>query len=189
VNQTYLQHADALLQHYRQQGADAKLLDTLGEARDILVAEDNIEPALVHLLPTTLRTTRSEFGFLAEVAFNSAGDPYLKSHAVTDIYKPGFGLYDIVSGLQFYNLDTLNGAIMTERRPVLSNDPDSDPRSGGLPFGHTHLTAFLGLPFLLDGDIVGATALANRLDGYSQRDIDLLQPLCEIGALLIAAYR
>ncbi len=189
MNQTYLQRADALLQHYRQQGADAKLLDTLGEARDILVAEDNIEPALVHLLPTTLRTTRSEFGFLAEVAFNSAGDPYLKSHAVTDIYKPGFGLYNIVSGLQFYNLDTLNGAIMTERRPVLSNDPDSDPRSGGLPFGHAHLTAFLGLPFLLDGDIVGATALANRLDGYSQRDIDLLQPLCEIGALLIAAYR
>ena len=189
MNKTYLQRADVLLQQYRPQEADAKLLDALGQARDILVAEDDIVPALVHLLPTVLRASRSEFGFLAEVAFNSSGDPYLKSHAVTNIYKPGFGLYDISSGLQFYNLDTLNGAIMTECRPVVSNDPDNDPRSSGLPFGHARLEAFLGLPFLVDRDLVGAVALANRLDGYSQNEIDLLEPLCEIGALLIAAYR
>ena len=189
MNETYLQRADTLLQQYRTQEADAKLLDALGQVRDILVEEDDIVPALVHLLPTVLRVSRSEFGFLAEVAFNSSGDPYLKSHAVTNIYKPGFGLYDISSGLQFYNLDTLNGAILTSRQPVIANDPQTDPRRGGIPFGHAKLQAFMGLPFVLEDQLVGAVALANRPDGYTKTEVDFFAPLCRVSALLIAADR
>ncbi|MCZ6773244.1 MAG: hypothetical protein O7G83_14875 [Proteobacteria bacterium] len=57
------------------------------------------------------------------------------------MYKPNYGPHDIVSNLQFHNLDTLNGAVMTSRRPVLSNEPKRDPRSGGLPPGHARLEA------------------------------------------------
>lgn len=78
---------------------------------------------------------------------------------------------------------------MTGRQPVLTNDPPNDPRSGGLPFGHAGLEAFLGLPFLVDDDLVGATSLGDRPGGYSQREVELLTPLCEIGGLLIATYR
>lgn len=78
---------------------------------------------------------------------------------------------------------------MTGRRPVLTNDPPNDPRSGGLPFGHAGLESFLGLPFLVDNDLVGATSLGDRPGGYSEREIELLTPLCEIGGLLIAAHR
>lgn len=78
---------------------------------------------------------------------------------------------------------------MTGRHPVLTNDPPNDPRSGGLPFGHAGLEAFLGLPFLVDEELVGATSLGDRPGGYSEREVELLAPLCEIGGLLIATHR
>ena len=169
--------------------ASAALLSALAQSLTIYSTTKSVTKAFVQLLPEVLRISQSPFGFLAEVRYSAMNKPYLYSHAVTDIYKPGFGLYDIVTELQFHNLDTLNGAIMTGRRPVLTNDPPNDPRSGGLPFGHAGLEAFLGLPFLADDDLVGATSLGNRPGGYSEQEVELLAPLCEIGGLLIAAHR
>ena len=167
----------------------AALLSALAQSLTVYSTTESVTKAFVHLLPEILRVSQSPFGFLAEVRYSGMNKPYLYSHAVTDIYKPGFGLYDIVTDLQFHNLDTLNGAIMTGRRPVLTNDPPNDPRSGGLPFGHAGLKAFLGLPFLVDNDLVGATSLGNRPGGYSEREVELLAPLCEIGGLIIATHR
>lgn len=167
----------------------AALLSALAQSLTVYSTTKSVTKAFVHLLPEILRVSQSPFGFLAEVRYSTINKPYLYSHAVTDIYKPGFGLYDIVTDLQFHNLDTLNGVIMTGRRPVLTNDPSSDPRSGGLPFGHAGLDAFLGLPFLVDGDLVGATSLGDRPGGYSEREVELLAPLCEIGGLMIATHR
>ncbi len=169
--------------------ASAALLSALAQALTVYATNESVTKAFVHLLPEVLRVSQSPFGFLAEVRYSAPNRPYLYSHAVTDIYKPGFGLYDIVTDLQFHNLDTLNGAIMTGRCPVLTNDPPNDPRSGGLPFGHAGLEAFLGLPFLVDDDLVGATSLGDRPGGYSEREVELLSPLCEIGGLLIATHR
>lgn len=162
------------------------LLSALAQAITVYSTTESVTKAFVQLLPEVLRVSQSP---LAEVRYSARNKPYLYSHAVTDIYKPGFGLYDIVTDLQFHNLDTLNGAIMTGRRPVLTNDPPNDPRSGGLPFGHAGLEAFLGLPFLVDEDLVGATSLGDRPGGYSDREVELLAPLCDIGALLIATHR
>ena len=169
--------------------ASAALLSALAQSLTVYSTTESVTQAFVHLLPEVLRSSQSPFGFLAEVRYSGMNKPYLYSHAVTDIYKPGFGLYDIVTDLQFHNLDTLNGAIMTGRRPVLTNDPPNDPRSGGLPFGHAGLESFLGLPFLVDDDLVGATSLGDRPGGYSECEVELLAPLCEIGGLLIAADR
>ena len=169
--------------------ASATLLSALAQGLTVYSAAESVTKAFVHLLPEVLRLSQSPFGFLAEVRYSAVNKPYLYSHAVTDIYKPGFGLYDIVTDLQFHNLDTLNGAIMTGWRPVLTNDPPNDPRSGGLPFGHAGLKAFLGMPFLVDDDLVGATSLGNRPGGYSEREVELLAPLCEIGGLMIATDR
>ena len=169
--------------------ASAALLSALAQSLTVYSTTESVTKAFVQLLPEVLRVSQSPFGFLAEVRYSAPNRPYLYSHAVTDIYKPGFGLYDIVTDLQFHNLDTLNGAIMTGRQPVLTNDPPNDPRSGGLPFGHAGLEAYLGLPFLVDDDLVGATSLGDRPGGYSQREVELLAPLCEIGGLLIAADR
>jgi len=165
------------------------LLLALGESVFTYVNTSEIESAFVQLLPDVLLLSSSRFGFLAEVCYNSADRPYLQSHAVTNIYKPRYNHRDILTNLQFHNLETLNGAILTSRNPVLSNSPQQDPRSGGVPFGHLKIDAFLGLPFLVDGELVGALALANCPDGYLETEIQFLSPLCIIGGLIISDYR
>ena len=185
----FLRRALDRLEENRGQGAHTALLAALAQALLSCDKAGKVEPAFVQLLPEILRISDSQFGFLAEVCYSAAGIPYLESHAVIDVYKANFGPHDIVSGLQFHNLETLNGAILTSRQAVVANDPSTDPRSGGLPFGHARLDAYLGLPFLLDGELVGAVALANRPKGYSTTQVQLLAPLCEIGALLIAFCR
>ena len=48
------------------------------------------------------------------------------------------------SGMEFYNQNTLFGTVLVTGKPIISNDPANDPRSGGLPNGHPPLTAFMG---------------------------------------------
>ena len=148
-----------------------------------------LTPTFVDLLPPVLECTYSSFGFLAEVVYSTPDRPYLHSHAVVDIYKPNYTIRDIVTNLNFHNLDTLNGAIMTSRAPVIANEPSSAPRSGGVPAGHRQIQTFLGLPFLVDDELVGACAMANKPGGYSDSDVERCRPLCEIGGMLIAAAR
>lgn len=58
------------------------------------------------------------------------------------------------------------------------------------------LTSFLGIPFIIDGQLLGAAAMANTSQtaaatsgGYTAADIERCNPLAEIGGLLIAANR
>ena len=163
----------------------------LSTALTTYTATSDRTPTFVHLLPHILETTNSNFGFLAEVVYPNSNPttPYLHSHAVVDIYKPNYTINDIVTNLNFHNLDTLNGAIMTSKAPVLATDPATDPRSGGVPVGHMKIAAFLGIPFIIDDQLLGACAMANKPGGYREAEIELCRPLAEIGGLLIAADR
>ena len=53
---------------------------------------------------------------------------------------------------------------MTGRRPVLTNDPPNDPRSGGLPFGHAGTQGILGTA-LSRGQRSGRCHLAGKPSG------------------------
>lgn len=49
-------------------------------------------------------------------------------------------------GLVFTNMNTLHGSIVLTGQPVITNDPQSDPRSRGVPPGHPELSSFMGIP-------------------------------------------
>jgi GAF domain-containing protein len=168
---------------------DEDVLLALANALRTYELTRSLAETFTELLVEVLNLSQSAFGFLAEVRSDRAGDPYLYSHAVTDIYKPNFTRYHVVGGLSFYNLDTLNGAILTSARPVLSNDPTNDPRSGGLPSGHAELESFLGVPFFADDALVGACAVANRQGGYDSAELDFFEHVAQVGGCLIAAHR
>ncbi|MFT7695478.1 MAG: GAF domain-containing protein [Candidatus Latescibacterota bacterium] len=182
----HLQRAETYL---AQRVYDEELLMALANSLRTYELTLSLEETFTELLIEVLRFSQSAFGFLAEVRTDAQGDPYLYSHAVTDIYKPNFTRYHVVSGLSFYNLNTLNGAILTSGRPVLSNEPADDPRSGGLPPGHAELESFLGVPFFAEETLVGACAVGNCPHGYDTAALDLLEHVAEIGGCLIAAHR
>ncbi|MBT5874297.1 MAG: GAF domain-containing protein [Candidatus Latescibacteria bacterium] len=187
-----LQETDQILEEVFADSSD----DVFGGLRSMMeqslrsfARNHDLERTFVDLLPPLLQCTSSGFGFIAEVRYTSPERPYLHSHAVTDIYKSGFRRTDVISNLQFHNLNTLNGAILTERAPIVTNEPDSDHRSGGVPMGHVKLSGYCGLPFLIRGELVGALAIANRPGGYTQTHVQALQPFCEIAGRMIVNTR
>ena len=68
-------------------------------------------------------------------------------------------------GLEFKNLKTLFGKVLTSGEAVIANSPGSDPRRGGLPLGHPALDAFLGVPLYTAGRMIGMAGVANRAGG------------------------
>ncbi|MBT9523859.1 MAG: PAS domain S-box protein [Rhizobacter sp.] len=149
------------------------------------------------LLTDLLQWTGSEYGFLAALLHDEHGAPFLRIEVLTDIawndatralverHQRG-GPQD---ALEFHNLKTLFGAAITSGEVVISNDPATDPRRGGLPSGHPAMKAFLGVPLFHGGEMVGQLGMANRAGGYDQALVDHLQPLFTSVAAIFGAVR
>lgn len=119
--------------------------------------------------------TRSKFGFMGEV--NSAGR--FDTFAISD---PGWAecvmpktraVKQIVDmKLRGYG----HRAIRTEK-PVIVNDPGSDPERLGEPEGHPKITSFMGIPLKQGDKTVGMIALANKKSDYNQDDLHAIETL------------
>ncbi|NKI96460.1 PAS domain S-box protein [Rhizobacter sp. SG703] len=145
------------------------------------------------LLTDLLESTACEYGFIAEVLHDGDGAPYLRFYVLTDISWDDAtrALYErhMHGGpehtIEFHNMRTLFGAAILGGAPVISNDPDADPRRGGLPPGHPAMRSFLGVPLFHGGEMLGMVGLANRPGGFDQALVDRLQPLfTSVGAIL-----
>ena len=158
------------------------------------------------LLENLLQITDSEYGFIGEVFYTAGGEPYveeaymkmrgkpyLKTHAITNIAwneeTRKFYEENAPQGMEFYNLNTLFGAVMVTGKPVIANNPSTDPRRGGLPPGHPPLNAFLGLPFYSRDCFLGMVGVANRPQGYDRALVDYLEPFLATCSNIIEATR
>jgi len=158
------------------------------------------------LLSTLLEVTNSEYGFIGEVLFRDDGSayleesfmkirgvPYVKTHSITNIAwdeaTQKFYEDNYAQGMEFTNMNTLFGAVVMTGKPVIANNPSTDPRRGGTPDGHPPLNAFLGLPFFSGSALVGMVGVANRPGGYSEDLIEKLHPLLITCSNLIEGYR
>ncbi len=145
------------------------------------------------LLDSLLDLTESEYGFIGEVLYMEENRPYLRMQAITNIAwnDETRALYDRMadSGMEFHNLNTLFGRVLTEGRPIISNDPANDPLAGGLPHGPPELRAFAGMPFFKGKDLIGMVGLANRPEGYGLGLLDFLQPYLTSCAGLVEGMR
>ncbi|NIM93673.1 MAG: PAS domain S-box protein [Anaerolineales bacterium] len=156
------------------------------------VSDENPHLLFEDLLSDLLELTQSEYGFIGRVLKTEDGNSYLKTYAITNIAwnEDTRALYEanVLKGMEFYNLDTLFGACITTKEPVIANDAKNDPRSGGTPAGHPPLKSFLGVPFLQDEELIGMGGIANRPAGYDEQIIQDLQPFFQTCSNLISAY-
>ena len=137
------------------------LLSIISEAQSDFILNGETRFLFNKLLQRLLDLTTSEYGFIGEIMRTEEDQPYLQTHAITNIAwneaTRSFYEANIESGLQFYNMETLFGRVITGGKPVITNDyqPKKDPRAGGQPEGHPPMRAFLGLPFFLGDKQIG----------------------------------
>jgi transcriptional regulator with GAF, ATPase, and Fis domain len=167
------------------------LLEGLRHAQTQYIEKVDTKTLFEELLQDLLNLTQSEYGFIGEVLHTPKNEPYLKTHAITNIAwndeTRAFYEENAPQGLEFVNLKSLFGSVMTTEKPVIANSPATDPRRTGIPEGHPPLDAFLGIPFFSANNIVGMVGIANRKQGYDQPIIDFLAPfLVTCGAIIEA---
>lgn len=169
------------------------LLEALNRAQNRYIEGMGRYEIFNGLLNALLDLTASEYGFIGEVLYNEEGRPHLKMHVITNVSwnEETQQLYERTqaAGMEFYNLDTLFGHVITEGRPVISNNPATDPRRGGTPPGHPELESFLGLPFFKGPELIGVVGIANRSGGYDIGHVPFLQPFLSTCANLVEGFR
>ncbi|QDT45210.1 Phytochrome-like protein cph2 [Gimesia alba] len=172
--------------------AEIDLLDTIRLIQSQFTSD---EPPLMFydkMLSHLIKTSQSSYGFIGDILYTDAGDPYFKMRAVTNIAWNQKSLEYFVehspNGLDFFNLKNLFGAVLTTGKYVLTNDTANDVRSGGLPLGHPLIESFLGMPLFHDGKLIGMVGMANRRGGYDESLAKNLEPLFTTFSTIIAAY-
>jgi signal transduction histidine kinase len=169
------------------------LLQAITRAQRSYQVGGSTGPLFDRMLSDLLALTDSAYGFIGEVLRNDDGVPYLKTHAITNIAwnddTRRFYEDNAPNGLEFYNLKSLFGAVLSTEEPVIANTPATDPRRCGIPEGHPSLDAFLGAPFFHGGRFVGMVGIANRPGGYDEALLDWLQPLLTTCAGIISVHR
>lgn len=170
-----------------------QLLDMLHRSITDFVETGDIRNTASAMLDNILDVTESQYGFIGEVYSHENGKPFLKTHAITNISWDSNTqeLYDKSQedGFVFDNLNTLFGRVLATGESVVSNNPSTDTRSGGLPEGHTPLSSFLGAPIYYGNKIVGMYGIANRKDGYNETMLEFLQPFDTAYGVMIHSGR
>lgn len=170
-----------------------RMIEAVRAAQLVFIQAEDRRQAFEGLLQAFLSVTGSAYGFVGEVLYTDEGEPYLRTSAITNIAwdEASRLMYDsqVESGMAFRNLKTLFGQCMVTGQPIISRQPSSDPRAGGVPAGHPRLDAFLCVPLAVGDRLVAMVGLANQPGGYSEDDIEFLQPLLGAVRQLVMAWR
>ncbi len=130
--------------------------------------------------------TGSEIGFIAE----TTDEGFMRDLAISDTGWAACGIKDPTGHCRLpgdFPIKGLHGAVLTEGRSHIINDPARHPAAGGLPPGHPTLECLLGVPLLQNGRAVGMIAVANRPGGYRGEDRQALEALAP--SILQALHR
>ncbi len=106
---------------------DTTILQAVTRLQNRFIREPHSRQRFQEALDELLQLTNSEYGFVGEVLHNPEGQPFLRTHAVTDISwnietRRQFE-QSLEVGLEFHELDNLFGEVIKKRTVVIANDP------------------------------------------------------------------
>jgi PAS domain S-box-containing protein len=167
------------------------------EVEKRLRREKEINGALAHLSQALLQSlssediskqvleqanllTNSRFGFIGYI------DPQSGHLIINAITKEIWQNYEAVSKkVVFKKFTGLWGWVLKNRQTLLCNEPDEDPRSTGTPEGHIPIINFIGVPAMVEDNLVGIVAVANKKENFEENDARIIERLAAVYALVL----
>ncbi len=136
---------------------------------------DTVEDVARKCLEISESLTRSRFGFIGTV--NNSGtfdtlalsDPGWDACRLEEADAPGV--------IRDMDVRGIWGSVLRSAQSLIVNDPDNNPDRVGLPDGHPRIDTFLSAPLMSAGRAFGMIAVANRADGYTDHQRELLESL------------
>lgn len=145
-----------------------------------LLATSDLTDISYYVLETAKKLTNCHYGFAGSIDQDTG---HLISHSMTrDIWSE----CDIPDkSIVFKEFAGLWGWVLDNKKPLLTNHPDQDPRSTGIPDGHIPIQSFLSVPAIINDKLVGQIALANAKNGFKEEDLNTLKKISTIYSLAI----
>lgn len=169
------------------------LLGAISTAQSGFIVTGMLRENLSRLLEDLLLITASGCGFIGEFVFDESGKARLCLHAAKDAMgdenAPELSGNDPSAIIACEDMGALCGAVISSGEPYFSNNPEAAPRGNIFPCGHAGPASFLGLPFLIGGEVAGVVGIANRPEGYGEEMAAQLEPFTTTCASLIGAHR
>jgi len=125
-------------------------------------------------LDCSIQLTQSKFGFIGELNQNRFDTTGMANPGWTECYITENEQVPLVKNMK---ITGIWGHVLKTGKPLLLNKPSEHPAYTGIPAGHPELTSFLGYPLSRNNDVFGMIALANKENGYRQKDLDNLEIL------------
>ena len=170
-----------------------RMIEAIRQAQATYISADDKRQAFEGLLNALLNVTGSAYGFIGEVIQDEQNQPAVRMHAITNIAWDAESRLAFEeqreTGMVFRNPNSLFGHALVSGEPVIANSPGADARRGGLPMGHPPMDSFLGVPIKVGDELVAMVGLANQPGGYSEADIEFLQPMLGAVRQLVMAWR
>ncbi len=150
---------------------------------DIITIADNI-------LKKALTITGATEGFVAEIDPDSSD---LLVHTLSKaIPTNNNDLGDKV--LRFYigekgKYNGLWGHALNTKEPFFTNEPEKHPEKSGVPNNHFKLENFLAVPILSNNQLLGEIAIANKENGFTEKEVEVLKRIGEFFGFAIQKQR
>jgi len=158
--------------------------EAIANLSSILILPKPIEYISFVVLEQAKRLTSSGLGFVSVI------DPQTGYHISSTLTRDIWDICQVENkDIVFKKFTGLWGWVLNNRKPLMTNDPSSDPRSSGTPEGHVPIRRFLSVPALFDRTLVGQISLANSDHDYTERDLSLVERLAVVYALAVQRKR
>ncbi|MBS4099543.1 MAG: EAL domain-containing protein [Sulfuricella sp.] len=157
----------------------------LAEVSDIILSSDIAVDSVAEIILTwTQALTESVSGFVGYIEPKTGhlivptltGEVWDNSQVADQRYE-------------FEHWGGLFGWVIDHREALLSNAAAADPRSAGVPPGHLPIRRFLGVPALVEGELVGIIGLANANRDYTTRDLHMTERFAAFFAVAVNRMR
>ncbi|MBD3307512.1 PAS domain S-box protein, partial [candidate division KSB3 bacterium] len=159
---------------------EANVNAVMAELSKALITTASIDDVSSLVLDRAKELTNSRFGF---VGFIDPQTGYLVSPTLTHAIWENCQVPN--KDFIFQEFRGLWGWVLKNQASLLTNTPDDDPRSTGVPVGHLPIERFLGAPALIGDKIMGEIALANPTRDYTAQDLQLIERLASLYALAL----
>lgn len=179
---TEAKRARELEQLSKRQEDEARLtkeIEAVGLVVDSMLRGETDDAATERrVLDACLDTTDSQYGMIG--AINEQGNfdtACYGGRTVEDCAFPEALAWQMTTGMAIRGVW---GWPLKHGRPLLCNDPKGHPDSVGFPEGHVPILSFLGVPLMVEGQVTGMMAVANKPGGYRDEDKDALMRLAAV---------
>ena len=149
-----------------------------------LLRSEDLDAMAYRVYRMSRKLTRSRHGFTGLI---DPGTGFMYSHSMSrEIWTE----CDIPEKTAvFKEFSGLWGWVLDHRKPLLTNNPEQDFRSTGIPAGHIPIKNFLAVPVMVHDELVGIITVANTTPEYSRQDLRVLKRLANIFGMAIARGR